>query len=235
MKALRNIDFMINFPIWYHVAVKKPNFREERKLWNKGVKYIIGIDEVGRGAFAGPLVAAGVVFPKINKITKKTRFLKEINDSKKVDAKERKRLSKRILKYALHYAIEEIDIETINKIGIGKANHLIIKKVAKTILSQLNDLNHFILCDGLSVQKLKKNKAIVDGDCKSITIAAASIIAKVHRDSLMRGFSKKFHHYKLSRNKGYGTKGHQEAIKKFGLSQIHRTSFDLNKFLSQSI
>lgn len=233
MKALRNIDFMINFPIWYHVAVKKPNFREERKLWNKGVKYVIGIDEVGRGAFAGPLVAAGVVFPKINKITKKIRFLKEINDSKQVDAKERKRLSKRILKYALHYAIEEIDIETINKIGIGKANHLIIKKVAKTILSQLNDLNHFILCDGLPVRGLRNHQSIIGGDCKSISIAAASIIAKVHRDSLMKDYSRKFHHYKFARNKGYGTKGHQEALKRYGITEIHRTSFELTKFLSQ--
>lgn len=210
----------------------KPNFAYERKLWEKNIEYVVGIDEVGRGAFAGPLVAAGVVFPKIKKITKKTRFLKEINDSKKLKALARRKLSKRILKYALFYAIEEIDIATINRIGIGKANHLIIKKVAKTVFSQIKSKKCFILCDGLPVPRLKNQEAIIDGDCRSISIAAASIIAKVYRDNIMRKYSREFHHYKFARNKGYGTKNHQEALRKFGLSKIHRTSFELRKFLS---
>ncbi len=91
----------------------------------------------------------------------------------------------------------------------------------------------FILCDGLTVKGLKKHLSIVDGDCKSISIAAASIVAKVYRDSLMRKFSREYSHYKFSRNKGYGTKAHQDALRKYGLSEIHRTSFELTKFLSQ--
>ncbi len=211
----------------------KPNFSFERKLWNRGIEYVIGIDEVGRGAFAGPLVAAGVVFPKIKKIGKKTRFLKSINDSKKLKAKDRRKLSKKILKYALFSTIEEIDIETINRIGIGKSNHLVIRNVAKKISHELNNTNYFTICDGLPVPNLKSHQSIIEGDCKSITIAAASIIAKVYRDKLMRDLSKKYRNYKFSRNKGYGTKAHQDALRKFGLTKMHRTSFELSKFLSQ--
>lgn len=211
----------------------KPSFVEERKLWKKGIKFVLGIDEVGRGAFAGPIIAAGVVFPQIKKIGKRNGFLREINDSKRLRAKDRGRLSKKILKHSLFNTVEEIDIATINKIGIGKANHLVIKKVASSILAKLNDSNHFIICDGLRVPGLKNHEAIIDGDAKSLTIAAASIVAKVHRDSLMRDLSKKYHNYKLARNKGYGTKGHQKALLKFGLSPIHRSSFKLIKFLNQ--
>lgn len=212
-------------------GMKKPNFSFERQLWKKDIKYVIGIDEVGRGAFAGPIVAGAVIFPQKLRITKKLKFIKQINDSKQLKADLRRKLSKKIKKYSLFYAVSQIEIKTINRVGIGRANHMVIKKTAKKITSQLNDSNHLIICDGLPVPYLKKHKAIVDGDCKSITIAAASIIAKVHRDSLMRDYSKKYHHYKFSRNKGYGTKGHQEALRKYGLTEIHRRSFDLNKFL----
>lgn len=213
----------------------RPNFLYERKLWNKNIKYVIGIDEVGRGAFAGPLVAAGVVFPKIKKITKKTKFLKEINDSKQLKASVRRKLSRQILNYALFYNIEEINTETINKIGIGKANHIIIKRVAKKLIFQTKNIGCFILCDGLPIPRLKNHTAIIDGDCKSLSIAAASIVAKVHRDKIMRNYAKQFSHYKFARNKGYGTKSHQEALRKFGLSKVHRTSFDLSKFLSDGL
>lgn len=222
----------IRFQYGIMSGMKKPNFSLERNLWEKKIKYVIGIDEVGRGAFAGPIVAAAVIFPQTLRISKKIKFLKEINDSKQLKAKIRRKLSKKILKYALCHAIEEIDVETINKIGISKSNQLVIRNVAKSIVSRLNDLNHFIICDGLRIPDLKNHNAIIDGDAKSITIAAASIIAKVHRDSLMRNFSRKYHYYKFSRNKGYGTKGHQEALKRYGLTEIHRTSFELTKFLS---
>lgn len=212
--------------------MKKPDFSNERKFWRK-YQYLIGIDEVGRGALAGPIIAAGVVFPQIMRITKKSRFLRRINDSKKLKALERRRLSKMIIRYSLFFAIEEVGVEIINKLGIGKANHLVIKKVAEKISKSLGNKTSHILCDGLPIPKLENHTAIVDGDCKSVSIAAASIIAKVHRDNLMRNYSKKFHHYKFARNKGYGTKFHQKAIHKYGLTEIHRTSFELTKFLSQ--
>lgn len=235
MSVLLAKDFMYRVSIWYHVAVKKPNFKEERKLWNKGIKYIIGIDEVGRGAFAGPIVAGAVVFPQIGRIGKKLVFLKQINDSKLIKAKARRKLAKRIKKSSLFYAVAEVDIQTINRLGIGRANQMVIRKVARKVIAQLKSSNNFIICDGLKIPLLKNHTSIINGDCKSISIAAASIIAKVHRDALMRDYSKKFHHYKFARNKGYGTKGHQEALKRYGLTRIHRTSFELNKFLSQQL
>lgn len=213
-------------------GMKKPNFSLERKYWKKNVKYVIGIDEVGRGAFAGPIVAAAVVFPQIFRVSKKIKFVNQINDSKLLKAPMMRKLAKKIKKHSLFYVVAEINIETINRIGIGRANQMVIRKVAKAISSKSNDSNHFIICDGLPVPNLKNHEAIIDGDQKSITIAAASIIAKVHRDSLMRELSRKYKHYKLSRNKGYGTKGHQEALRKYGLTEIHRTSFELTKFLS---
>jgi len=212
--------------------MKKPNLSLEKNLWRENIKYVIGIDEVGRGAFAGPIVAGAVVFPQIKRIGKKLAFLKEINDSKQLKAPLRRKLAKLIKKYSLFWSVDEVSIEVINRCGIGFANHLVIRQVAKKISSQIQNESLFILCDGLRVQGLKKHEAIINGDCKSISIAAASIIAKVHRDSLMREYSKKYHHYKLARNKGYGTKNHREALKKYGLSDIHRTSFELTKFLS---
>lgn len=226
--------------------MKKPNFSLERSIWNKNIEFVIGVDEVGRGAFAGPIVAGAVVFPRIKRIRKRQSFLNQINDSKKLKAPMRSKLSKKIKKHSAFYAVSEVDTETINKIRIGRANRMVFRKVVKRIFEQIEkSLNrklkrdeYFLIADGLPTKYikrvgLKQQKAIIDGDAKSITIAAASIISKVHRDSLMREYSRKFRHYKFSRNKGYGTKGHQEALKKYGLSEIHRTSFELTKFLSQ--
>lgn len=221
--------------------MRKPNFYEERKLWSKGIEFVIGVDEVGRGAFAGPIVAAGVVFPQIKRISKKLAFLKEINDSKLLKAGIRRRLAKRIKNYSALWTIEKVDIQTINKIGIGRANKMVFRKVVKNLLSQMGGSEkYFLLSDGYPVKNIKriglsKQLGIIDGDKKSITIAAASIIAKVHRDSLMRAFSKEYRHYNFSKNKGYGTKYHQKALKIYGLSRIHRTSFDLGKFMDLSV
>lgn len=213
--------------------MKKPNFSLERKLWKDNIKYVIGIDEVGRGAFAGPIVAGAVIFPINFRLSKKLKFAYQINDSKQIEAVLRRKLSKKIKKNVLFYALAEVGIETINKLGIGRANQMVIRKVARKIVSQLNNTSYFTIVDGFKVPGLKRHQAIIDGDCKSISVAAASIIAKVHRDSLMREYSRKFHHYKFASNKGYGTKDHQEALRKFGLSEIHRTSFELSRFLSQ--
>lgn len=213
----------------------KPNFSLERKLWKQDVKYVIGIDEVGRGAFAGPIVAGAIVFSVIKKITKKLKFLRKINDSKLLKAKDRRKLAKSIKKHALFWSVDEVGINDINKYGIGKANRMVIKSVAKKILLQIKNQSFFLLCDGLPIPGLKKHMAIVDGDSRSLSIASASIIAKVHRDNLMRDLSKTYKNYKLSRNKGYGTLAHQKALKLYGLTNIHRTSFNLKKFLNQPL
>jgi len=211
---------------------KNPSFKEEQLLWNKGIELIIGIDEVGRGAFAGPIIAAGVAYRK----NFKHPVLAKINDSKLLKPKIREELCAIIKKQALVWTIESIDVPFINKYGISKANNAVFRKVLKKILTQSkNDLNHFILIDGFQAKYLQggvnKQKAIIKGDQKSLSIASASIIAKVYRDELMKRLGKEYKGYNFSKNKGYGTKHHRETLKKLGLSEIHRTSFNLNKYL----
>ncbi len=201
----------------------KPSFNEEKVLWNQGHQYIAGVDEVGRGCFAGPVVAAAVILPTNFNATD------EINDSKLLKPEKRLILSKIIRKYAVSFSVAEISVEIINKIGIGKATQKAFYKTVK-LLSIKPD---FIFIDAFYIDHLKRKnqKPIVHGDGKSITIAAASIIAKVYRDEIMQKLHKKYPQYDFAQNKGYGTKKHQEAIRRYGLSNLHRTSFNLTKFL----
>ncbi|MEX2007799.1 MAG: ribonuclease HII [Candidatus Levyibacteriota bacterium] len=217
-----------------------PDFSEESKLWKKGYKYIIGVDEVGRGAFAGPVSAAAVVF-KCG--TDELKGL-GINDSKLLKPNSRKKLSKLIQDGCISCSVATIPVSKINKVGIGKATEMAFRKAINDVLIHLSkntkchiqDAKYYLLADGFHIKHvrkigLKNQKAIIKGDRKSISIAAASIIAKVHRDSLMKKLSKKYPEYGFGKHKGYGTKAHQSAIKRYGLSKIHRTSFNLSKFL----
>lgn len=201
---------------------KNPSFKYERFFWKKGLRNIVGLDEVGRGAFAGPVVAAAVILPEKFKIN-------GINDSKVLGYKKREMLSEYIKNNAIAYAVSEIKIEYINKFGIGKATQ-------KAFIKAVDNLKlkpEFLLIDGYKIKKLNfKQQGIIHGDLLSVSIAAASIIAKVYRDKLMIKFHKKYPEYNFLQNKGYGTKYHREALKKYGLSKLHRTSFNLDKFLS---
>lgn len=216
--------------------MKMPTFKEELKLWKDKFEYVIGVDEVGRGCFAGPVTAGAVIFKK-NTVFRND-ILKKINDSKLLSPKMRSILSREIKKEVLFYSISIVGVSVINKIGIGKATEMAIRKSVTSILKQIanNESRSFVLADGSHIKYLKgvglKNqRGIIKGDRKSISIAAASIIAKVHRDKLMRKLNKKYPEYGFYRNKGYGTKFHQIAIGNYGLSEIHRTSFNLDKFL----
>lgn len=206
---------------------RMPSFNIEKKLLANHYELVFGMDEVGRGSFAGPLVASAVCFrQELN-----NDWFKELNDSKLLSAEKREQLSKLILKNGKCFT-EIIEVETINKLGIGKCNKLIFERLIKKILSEHKGKSIHILIDG-NKQKISQKKLsfIVKGDCKVISIAAASIIAKVYRDKLMDDLDKVHTGYNFSKNKGYGTKFHQEAIKKLGLCEIHRTSFNLKKFL----
>lgn len=214
-----------------------PSFAEEEILWSKGNEYIVGIDEVGRGSWAGPVVAAGVIFNKESLhsfITSDPHFL-SINDSKKLTYKTRSDITPFIKKNAYMYSIEEVGVEVINEIGIGKATYLAMEKTIVSLYKKLGKENIYILVDGRELPYLPSfclgQKAIIKGDQKSISIAAASIIAKVYRDTLMEELSLKYVPYFFAKHKGYGTKDHQKAIKEYGLSPIHRRSFNLDKFL----
>lgn len=218
--------------------MQKPTFIEEKKLWEIGYQYVIGMDEVGRGCFAGPIVAAGVIFDK--NTSSQSGILQRVNDSKLLSPKLRKELAKEIKKYAFCYAITEVGVPIINKVGIGEANKIAFRKVIDKIIKQLKEKqNTFTLCaaiDGFHIKYLrgiglKNQKAIIKGDQKSISIAAASIIAKVYRDNLMQSLHDEYPDYDFIKNMGYGTKSHRDAIKKCGLSKIHRKSFNLEKYL----
>lgn len=199
-----------------------PTFQEELILWNNGYKYVAGVDEVGRGCFAGPVVTAAVILPPT------FHSAKPINDSKKLSPKVRKELEVVIKEQAIAYAIAEVSVEVINEIGIGKA----AQQGFKQCVGQLSHKPDHILIDAFYIDGFPKanQKPIIYGDSLSISIAAASILAKVYRDELMEKLHEKFVPYDFKTNKGYGTKKHQEAIKQYGLCELHRRSFNLQKF-----
>lgn len=201
-----------------------PNMSYEKKLWQEGVNNIVGIDEVGRGSWAGPLVAAGVILPQNFKIPS------GLADSKLVKKNSRRKLSKIIHKKAIAVHIIEIPNTKINRIGIGKATQEAFRK----IISSITPIPDYCLIDAFYVKYIAKNRqhSIKHGDVICASIAAASIVAKVYRDDLMRKLSKLYPNYGFEKHKGYGTKLHQEAIKNFGFSQIHRTSYNLSFLVS---
>ena len=201
----------------------KPTFHHEQKFWSQGLQYIAGVDEVGRGCFAGPVVAAAVILPSDFSATDK------INDSKKLSPKIRLELAEIIKKHAIAFSIVEVSVAVINKKGIGKA-------AQQAFVNAINGLSikpEHILIDAFIINALQKTNqtAIIHGDNLSISIAAASIIAKVYRDALMEQLHKEYEVYDFLTNKGYGTKKHRDAIGKHGLCDLHRTSFNLAKFL----
>lgn len=195
---------------------------EENLLWKQGLSLVCGLDEVGRGSFAGPVVVGAVIFsPKII-------LPKGIADSKLLTPKKRKELSKEIKEIALEWKIAEVSVEIINQVGIGKATQLAFRQSVDSLKTW-----EYCLIDAFYIGGLDKSKQkpIKNGDKLCASISAASIIAKVYRDELMVKLHQQFPQYGFDKHKGYGTKMHQEAIKKYGLSRIHRKSFNLEKFL----
>lgn len=203
----------------YAFSMNKPTFDEENILWHQGLRAIAGVDEVGRGCFAGPVVAAAVILPRDFNATD------EINDSKLLSPKKREKLAPIIKKSCVSYSIAEISIEIINEVGIGKATQRAFYQAVNTLTIK----PEYVFIDAFYIDNMdrKNQKPIIHGDRKSISIAAASIIAKVYRDELMRKLNAKYPQYDFWQNKGYGTKKHRDAIKKFGLCDMHRKSFDL--------
>lgn len=201
--------------------MKTPDFYFEKLLSKKGYKFVAGVDEVGRGCFAGPVVAACVVIDKFSK-----QII--INDSKRLSARQRELADKWIRKNALAWGIGEASVAQINRFGIKKATEIAFRKAIKATDREIDYLliDAFYIPHVLGLRR-KNQKAIIKGDTKSVSIAAASIIAKVHRDRLVSklGSVAKFRKYEWGKNKGYGTKIHQTAIKKYGVSRYHRSLY----------
>lgn len=190
----------------------------ERELLERGFKYICGVDEVGRGPLAGPVVCAAVIMPR-------DRIIEGVDDSKKLTAKKRERLAVEIQKIAIACHISLIDEKIIDKINILEATKLCMKNAVEG----LEVAPDYVITDGnMTLDIACPQLSIVKGDAKSYTIGCASIVAKVYRDNLMDKYAEEFPQYDFVNNKGYGTKKHTDAIKQYGLSPIHRRSFTKN-------
>ncbi|GIU81762.1 MAG: ribonuclease HII [Acidobacteria bacterium] len=188
----------------------------ERQLFLQGFHFVAGIDEVGRGCLAGPVVAAACILDPSKPLPK------GLNDSKKVSAKERERLADEIKRASIAYSIAQVEAEEIDKINILQAT----KKAMKMAVEKLKPAPNFLLIDALSLDTLKiPQKSIIRGDATCASIAAASIIAKTYRDNLMKELDKTYPIYGFAKHVGYGTKQHLEALRKYGPCPIHRKSF----------
>lgn len=199
----------------------KQRFEYETALYNRGIDFVIGVDEVGRGPLAGPVVAAAVVFAGRGQ----AEWWDRIADSKKLTALKRTELSQQI-KSVARYAVGISTVEEIEQLNILQASLLAMKRAVESLSLDLT--NAHVVVDGkFLVPELyaKEQSAVIKGDGQIHTIAAASIVAKVERDRMMTEYGFEFPAYGFDAHKGYGTAAHIRAIKEFGLSPVHRQGF----------
>ena len=194
---------------------------ETEILAQHGFTFVAGLDEAGRGALAGPVTAAAVILPL--DITQIQETLQGVNDSKQLTAKMREKLFSRIIEHALAYGIASVGAEVIDEIGIIPST----KQAMATAVSQLTPAAHYLLIDGrIRLKTLATpQQSIIRGDGKSLSIAAASIMAKVTRDQHMIELDIQYPQYGFARHKGYGTAYHLAALKQHGPCPLHRHSF----------
>jgi ribonuclease HII len=190
------------------------NFEDEARA--SGFRLIAGVDEVGRGALAGPVVAAAVILDPERPVPE------GLDDSKKLTARQRERIADEILQVALAYSVGQVEPEEIDRINILEASRLAMIEALK----QLNPCADYLLIDALQLKEAAlPQKAIIHGDSISASIAAASVIAKTYRDALMRSFHEVYPQYNFARHVGYGSREHREALRTHGHCRIHRKSF----------
>ncbi len=206
------------------------NLEIEKKLWNDGFNYIACIDEVGRGCLAGNVLACAVIMPK-------EVYIKDVTDSKKLSIKKRNELSKIIKEKAVSYAFGIVEPEEIDEINIKKAT----LKAMKLAINKLREDDEVLVPDMLLIDAEKisldiPQKSVIKGDLLCHGISAASILAKVERDKMMTDLTEDIPYldnFDIKNNKGYGTKKHIEAIKKYGPTKYHRKTF-LTKILDKN-
>jgi ribonuclease HII len=197
---------------------RAPSFNEEKLLRQQGYKFIAGIDEVGRGALAGPVMAAAVIIPPGLKASWKYK----VRDSKLLSPEQREELYKPIHNTAVAVGIGLVDCWTIESIGIAKATQIAMRQA----VTQLSPPADALLIDYFTLPGVKVyQKGVVDGDTLCFSIACASIIAKVTRDRIMTEFDKQYPGYLFSRHKGYGTGDHLACLQKLGPCPIHRRNY----------
>lgn len=186
----------------------------EKELYEKGIKLIAGTDEVGRGPLVGPVVAAAVILPK-------NYELKGLTDSKKLSAKKREEFYNIIMKDAISVGIGVVSAKVIDEINILEAS----RKAMQEALDNLSVLPEYILSDAMKLERSVPVLPIIHGDALSLSIAAASVIAKVTRDNMMDEYDKLHPEYEFSKHKGYPTKKHLELIKKYGILKEYRKTY----------
>lgn len=206
------------------MRIRLQEMREiETELRLKGYKFPAGVDEVGRGPLAGPVVAACVVLPEDFDVL-------GVDDSKKLSEKKRNELYDIIIEKALAYGIGTVDNTIIDEINILQATKLAMREAIAASDASL-EVSHgkkidFVLFDAMEIKEVEKEQiSLIKGDARSLSIAAASIVAKVTRDRMMVEYDGIYPGYNFSGNKGYGTKAHYEGIDNFGITPIHRKTF----------
>jgi ribonuclease HII len=197
------------------------NWEFERKARRQGARRIAGVDEVGRGPLFGPVVAAAVILPA-------GAELDGLNDSKQLAEEERERFSALVQRVAIAWAVAEVDVATIDRINILQASRLAMKLAVEALGRQGCEPDHLLIDGNQKIDFVGsgcRQTTIVSGDARSLSIAAASVIAKVHRDRLLCELDAQFPGYGLARNKGYSTPEHKQALLRLGATAMHRRSF----------
>lgn len=198
-----------------------PDTELEKKLWKKGLKRVIGLDEAGRGPLAGPVTAGAVC------IGVDTSLNSLIRDSKKMSKRQREQVYENIKENCIAYGIGVVEAEIIDEVGIQKAVHMAMTEALRQVEVKLKRKADYLIIDGnnvLSIEGYDQEK-IKKGDLYHYSISCASILAKVTRDRLMERYAKQYPVYGFEKHVGYGTKKHIEAIQEFGICPIHRRSF----------
>ncbi len=199
-------------------SYQRPSFAEEEALLSRGIRLIAGVDEVGRGSIAGPIVAAAVILPD----NLRASWLAGVRDSKQLSAAKREILAKHIKKTAVSVGIGVVNHRLIDALGIVRANKLAMELA----INKLSPAPQYLLIDYLHLPAVPlPQKGITDGDCKCFSIACASIVAKVFRDEMMVKLDRLFSGYWLAENKGYCTEAHVAGLSRLGPSPIHRRTF----------
>ncbi len=190
----------------------------ERSLWDKGMVHVAGLDEAGRGALAGPVVAAAVILPRSQLL------IRGLNDSKRLSPAERERLFTVISSAAVAVGVGISASDVIDRVNIRQANLMAMREAVEA----LSEIPDYLLIDGIdTIDWVGPQEAVVKGDAQSMTVAAASVIAKVTRDRIMIAYGNEHPEYGFSKHKGYGTADHIAAIREYGMCPLHRRSFHL--------
>jgi ribonuclease HII len=197
-----------------------PDLAHEVALWRRGIRYVAGADEVGRGPLAGPVVAAAVVLPA----HVPAEALAGVDDSKRLSPAQRRRLAARIRRVAEAWAVVEVGVEEVDRLRIAAASQ---EAVRRAVAALPVPIGH-VLVDGYANPRLAwPQTALVGGDGRTLSVAAASVLAKVHRDALMEALDARYPGYGFAEHKGYPTPAHREALARLGPSPVHRRSFRL--------